>query len=207
MIDVSPQVKLLLSPRWIALHLIVVIVSVTMVLLGRWQLTVSDDKHFDLQNFGYALQWWAFTAFGLVMWFRAVRDTTPKIIKAHRESDVARLTAEFEPVKYRRYLMPQSASSPAAIGDGLHAAYNDYLAQIARADQDRGDTARRALPDAAVMELAAARDREQAARAAEVQVIRSGLRSRPAELPVTSATAPQASAPARADDRAGGSAS
>ena len=42
---------------------ITVALVVTMVLLGRWQLTVSEHKHFGLQNFGYALQWWAFSAF------------------------------------------------------------------------------------------------------------------------------------------------
>ena len=48
--------------------------AVTMVLLGRWQLTVSNRKHFDLQNFGYALQWWAFSVFAVLFWLRVMRD-------------------------------------------------------------------------------------------------------------------------------------
>jgi DNA-binding transcriptional regulator of glucitol operon len=64
----------LLTPHWLALHLLVWVGAVAMVLLGRWQLQVSDDKHFNLQNFGYALQWWTFTAFTLFFWLRAMRD-------------------------------------------------------------------------------------------------------------------------------------
>jgi DNA-binding transcriptional regulator of glucitol operon len=64
----------LLTRNWLALHLLVWVGAVAMVLLGRWQLQVSDDKHFNLQNFGYALQWWTFTAFALFFWLRAMRD-------------------------------------------------------------------------------------------------------------------------------------
>ena len=45
-----------------------------MVLLGHWQLDVSERKGFRLQNFGYALQWWAFCVFALVLWVRVLRD-------------------------------------------------------------------------------------------------------------------------------------
>ncbi len=44
-----------LSPGWLVLHLITVALVVAMVLLGRWQLHVSEAKHFSIQNFGYAL--------------------------------------------------------------------------------------------------------------------------------------------------------
>ena len=52
-----------LHDRWLSLALIV-----TMVLLCRWQLDVSNSKHFNLQNFGYAFQWWAFSLFVVWMW-------------------------------------------------------------------------------------------------------------------------------------------
>ena len=48
--------------------------AVTMVFLGRWQLHVSDAKHFDLQNFSYVIQWWAFSGCALVFWGKFVRD-------------------------------------------------------------------------------------------------------------------------------------
>ncbi|HZY77724.1 MAG TPA: hypothetical protein VFE40_15515, partial [Jatrophihabitantaceae bacterium] len=63
-----------LAPKWVFGHVLVLAAAVTMVLLGRWQLDVSDSKHFSLQNFGYALQWWAFTLFALWLWARILRD-------------------------------------------------------------------------------------------------------------------------------------
>jgi DNA-binding transcriptional regulator of glucitol operon len=66
--------KTYLTPRWIGLHLLVWAAAVAMVFLGRWQLQVSNEKHFDLQNFGYAFQWWAFSGFAIFLWAKALRD-------------------------------------------------------------------------------------------------------------------------------------
>ena len=127
------------APKWLIGHVVVLAMAVTMVLLGRWQLDVSDSKHFSLQNFGYALQWWAFTAFALAMWGRIVRDAgrarsratvapgTPAPRPAEAEPPPA------EPVAYRRYVMPQGgeAVGAASAGDSMLADYNDYLARLA----------------------------------------------------------------------------
>jgi DNA-binding transcriptional regulator of glucitol operon len=128
-----------LSPGWVALHVAALALVVTMVLLGRWQLDVSNSKHFSLQNFGYALQWWAFSAFVIGMWVRIVRDgrrrTVPSSPTGQPGSQDAEPAATPEPpVAYRRYVMPESATAPAIAADSEHAAYNDYLAQLA-ADQ------------------------------------------------------------------------
>ncbi len=61
-------------PGWIAGHVIVLALFTAMILLGHWQLTVSERKHFSLQNFGYAFQWWIFACFGVGMWLRVIRD-------------------------------------------------------------------------------------------------------------------------------------
>ena len=125
-----------LSPRWLALHVVALALVVTMVLLGRWQLDVSNAKHFNLQNFGYALQWWAFSAFVLLMWARVVRDARGRG-PAHGSSagtasqDAESGSGDEEPVAYRRYVMPESATAPAVATDAEHAAYNAYLAQLA----------------------------------------------------------------------------
>ena len=92
MLRSASLVKFALAPRWLALHLFVVASCVTMVLLGRWQMRVSDSKHFSLQNFGYALQWWGFSVFAVVMWARLLRD-------AMRQDDPVTGTA---PVRSRR---------------------------------------------------------------------------------------------------------
>ena len=108
--------------------------AVAMVLLGRWQLHVSEAKHFSLQNFGYALQWWAFSIFAVLMWLRILRD--------HARGGAASQPAEpapgsEAPVAYRRYVMPQSSQIGSAPSDETHAAYNEYLARLARGETER----------------------------------------------------------------------
>ncbi|MDQ2749831.1 MAG: hypothetical protein M3Y44_09950 [Actinomycetota bacterium] len=126
------RLRFALSPGWLVLHLLAVALIVSMVLLGRWQLNVSDSKHFSLQNFGYALQWWAFSLFVLAMWARILLDTARRT-DATGQTPVPRpepgLRSD-EPVAYRRYVMPQSGEVPAPAGDPQHAAYNDYLAGL-----------------------------------------------------------------------------
>lgn len=124
-----------MAPRWLALHLIVIAMAVAMVLLGRWQLDVSNARHFSLQNFGYALQWWAFTVFALWLWVRLLRDAAD----ARRSALTATPGTASYPLDsapadssppYRRYVMPRVADAEPT-GDDVHAAYNAYLAGLA----------------------------------------------------------------------------
>ena len=143
-----------LAPGWVALHLFVWAAAVAMVLLGRWQLRVSDSKHFDLQNFGYAFQWWAFAAFAILLWLRAIRDAWrgggPEVASTSGELAVragaiapvgpVNLVTRPDksgaaPVTYRGYRMPQSSMNLAGVGsDHVQGAYNDYLWQLSLAD-------------------------------------------------------------------------
>lgn len=117
------------------LHVVSLALVVTMILLGRWQLDVSDSKHFDLQNFGYALQWWAFSAFVIAFWVRILRDGVRKREAASEPMSVSEpeQAPASEPVAYRRYVMP-STTQQTAPADAAHAAYNDYLARLAAQD-------------------------------------------------------------------------
>jgi DNA-binding transcriptional regulator of glucitol operon len=119
-------------PGWLAGHLLVVALCVTMVLLGRWQLSVSNRKGFSLQNFGYALQWWAFTVFGILLWLKILRDHS-RHLGGSLDAESPKPATEVEtPVAYRRYVMPQSSDAPAPAADATYAAYNDYLARLAQ---------------------------------------------------------------------------
>jgi DNA-binding transcriptional regulator of glucitol operon len=122
-----------LRPGWLALHALCVGLIVTMVLLGRWQLIVSDEKHFSLQNFGYALQWWAFSCFVAFMWVRLMRD---RLRRDEDRADEPSAAADTAPT-YRRYVMPSVQAQPAAPTDPALAAYNDYLAKLAARDASR----------------------------------------------------------------------
>jgi DNA-binding transcriptional regulator of glucitol operon len=123
------------KPKWLAGHVLVLALSVTMVLLGHWQLTVSEHKGFSLQNFGYALQWWAFTAFALAFWTKIVHDHATG--KATKKSEAAEQTPDPEPeppepVTYRRYVPPVRAVF--ADDDPEVARYNEYLASLYKSD-------------------------------------------------------------------------
>jgi DNA-binding transcriptional regulator of glucitol operon len=124
------RVRFALTPGWLGLHLLCLALVVTMALLGRWQLDVSDRKHFSLQNFGYALQWWAFSLFTLWMWLRLLRDrSAPGVTSAVGAPEPE------APVTYRRYVMPQQSNEPV---DDVQADYNAYLAKLAETDAEPG---------------------------------------------------------------------
>jgi DNA-binding transcriptional regulator of glucitol operon len=117
-----------LGPGWILFHPFAYGSAVTMVLLGRWQLDVSESKHFSLQNFGYAIQWWLFSGFALFFWWRVLRDSAQRRADATSPTPAEPAAASSEPVAYRRYVMP---TAPQPVDDPVHAAYNDYLAGLA----------------------------------------------------------------------------
>jgi DNA-binding transcriptional regulator of glucitol operon len=123
-----------LRPGWILLHLFTVALVVTMILLGRWQLHVSESKHFSLQNFGYSIQWWLFSAFALVFWWRIVRDGARRRAEASDPTPAEPAAPSDTPVAYRRYVMP---TAPQPTNDPMLAAYNDYLASLAAEDAER----------------------------------------------------------------------
>lgn len=131
----SGRVRAYLTPGWLAFHLATLALVVTMVLLGRWQLDVSDRKHFDIQNFAYALQWWLFSAFALGMWARIVRDRQTRDVSPATEPEPA--DQAHTEVPYRRYVMPKSADAATADDPEL-AAYNDYLANLAKGERQGG---------------------------------------------------------------------
>ncbi|MDT4900313.1 MAG: hypothetical protein QOJ78_1243 [Pseudonocardiales bacterium] len=132
-----------------------------MVLLGRWQLTVSNEKHFSLQNFGYAFQWWAFSAFALFFWLRLIRDARHPpaaaggeitlAVRRGQPTDIVEATysgpadlisrldrADQATTVYRGYVIANSAISPARSNDDRYRdAYNDYLWELNLADTAR----------------------------------------------------------------------
>ena len=133
-------------PKWVAGHLVVLAAIVAMILLGRWQLHVSDAKHFDIQNFGYALQWWIFTLFTAWGWSKILRDNARQsvddrrpgsVTAAERAPEAVAPVAEEAPLTYRRYLMPQAADGPVQSDDPTLSSYNAHLAALHAADQDK----------------------------------------------------------------------
>jgi len=121
------------KPQWLAGHLLVLAAFVTMVLLGRWQLDVSNSKHFNIQNFGYALQWWIFSLATLWGYSKILRDNASAPADTAEAAPPVR--SEPEPVAYRRYIPPQAADRDGTDADELLTSYNAYLASLDPTDQ------------------------------------------------------------------------
>ncbi|MEO6502609.1 MAG: hypothetical protein ABIQ09_11930 [Jatrophihabitantaceae bacterium] len=69
-----PSKLTLLQPKWLLLHVITLAVCGAMIWLGHWQWRAAIRRGDDLRNYAYALQWWAFVGFTMLMWFRIVHD-------------------------------------------------------------------------------------------------------------------------------------
>jgi DNA-binding transcriptional regulator of glucitol operon len=121
-----------LRPGWLLWHLFTVAAVTTMILLGRWQLHVSEQRHFNIQNFGYSIQWWLFAGFALFFWWRLMRDNARRLALAADPTSAEPAPAEQPPVAYRRYVVP----TPPQPTDPVHSAYNDYLAELAAKDAE-----------------------------------------------------------------------
>lgn len=140
-----PSKLTLLRPKWLLLHVVAVAASVAMIWLGQWQWRVAIRHHGDLRNYAYALQWWAFVGFTVLMWGRIVTD--------HLRSGVADPAAADDPVatdgplaagsgaapggRYRGYTL--AASSPDAETDPERRRFNAYLAQLNAADREASE--------------------------------------------------------------------
>lgn len=124
----------MLRPAWWLLHVFTVAVCVTMLLLGRWQWHVAHRHHGDIRYYAYAFQWWAFTGFALLMWYRIVTDYLkgpaatvtpppgPESLEA--ESTPGPATGPRPVVGYRAYVPPTTAGPDL---DPERVRFNAYL--------------------------------------------------------------------------------
>lgn len=109
--------RAVLTPKWVAWHVLAVVLAVTFCRLGLWQWHRAVATN-SAQNMGYALQWPAFALFGLFFWWRTVRDavrprgaTPPKVSSVRKRQPVSAppgrpVTDEEDPelAAYNRYL-------------------------------------------------------------------------------------------------------
>jgi hypothetical protein len=171
------------KPRWLLAHVICLAAAAGMGWLGYWQLDVSNEKHFDLQNFSYTIQWWAFGAATLFLWFRMMRDSwRPKVVTEHVSVPLARLhqagapvTTDQQspglallgsaedgeaPVVYRGYVIPSSSTNLVrSDGDGYQDSYNDYLWRLNQIDERTSSTpAPPAIVESSPVQLPSAQD-------------------------------------------------
>ena len=121
-----------LHPRWIALHAFVLAASAAMIYAGRWQWRVAKAHHGDIRNYAYAVQWYVFVAFAIVLWIKVIRDARERAAPTGLQSrpDGQPPAAENgQAATYRGYAMPQAASI--TVDDPELARYNTYLTALA----------------------------------------------------------------------------
>jgi DNA-binding transcriptional regulator of glucitol operon len=134
-----------LSPRWLAFHLLVLVLAAAFLGLGWWQLRRATGG--NALSWGYALQWPVFAGFTVFVWYRTLRDTVRPPGSRDRNSpdrgsrsgggSDARATG-LRPA----FPVPDlpARPAPAAVAedeDPELAAYNRYLAALAEADRQQ----------------------------------------------------------------------
>ncbi len=113
----------LMSPRWLAVHVLVLAAVAVMLGLGWWQ--IGRARQGNALSFGYALEWPAFAIFAVLVWVRAMRDS---VYPERRKSKDAPLD--------RPVLVPHAERRPVTVvpladeDDPETVEYNRYLAWL-----------------------------------------------------------------------------
>ena len=141
----------LLTPKWLALHVLFFGATVATGFLAFWQYSRAHEAGGSFQNLGYALLWPMFGLFTLYLWYRlavlelrAIREwesgtsteetLIPELPSKAGEASPAEKTADDAgAAKRTRRLVQPPAPTPDASDDPELAAYNEYLAELNRA--------------------------------------------------------------------------
>jgi hypothetical protein len=107
-----------LTPRWLALHVLLVVSLVVLARVGLWQWDRASSGTGSWQNYGYAVQWWLFAGFALFLYVKTVLD----------ELDPARSEPADDPALPP--VVQRQAPAPAEDDDDALAAYNRYLRSL-----------------------------------------------------------------------------
>lgn len=118
--------RTLLRPLWVAFHLLTLVLVVTFIALGWWQLTRARDG--NALSIGYAFEWPVFAIFTAAVWAWLCRDT----VRKERGVQVA------APAPVSATRVPDDLVLPAAVSvqvdddadDPQLAAWNRMLAQM-----------------------------------------------------------------------------
>jgi DNA-binding transcriptional regulator of glucitol operon len=113
-------VRRLLTPRWLALHTVVIVLVVAFLWLGQWQ--YGRATRGNNLSWAYTFQWPLFALFVLGLWVKMMRDET--------RGD-AKPKAERPPPLRPPPLRPLAPAAKPVDDDPELAAYNRYLAWLA----------------------------------------------------------------------------
>jgi hypothetical protein len=109
-------VRQLLTPRWLAGHLLMVVLVVSMLGLGAWQLSRATGG--NMLSWAYTIQWPIFAGFVGFIWWREVRRALHGETEPRPAPVGGRVLSGPDPAAY------EDADDPAL------AEYNRYLAWL-----------------------------------------------------------------------------
>jgi hypothetical protein len=136
--------KILLSPKWWGLHLLVIALVLVFLRLGLWQWHRAQSPSGGIQNYAYAFQWPLFAGFGLVLYWKTLRIEVAGEADESGQSPrplTSRLAAPALPAPDIRHhegvRIGISTPTPVIDEDDIEVAtYNAYLAKLnAQAEQ------------------------------------------------------------------------
>jgi DNA-binding transcriptional regulator of glucitol operon len=123
----GPSKVTLLRPKWVLLHVVTIALCCGMIWLGNWQWRAAIRHHGEIRNYAYAFQWWAFTGFTVLMWFRIVRD--------YLQQGTPDETKPAEPTM-PRYVGYEPPSRTSVEDDPERIRFNAYLAKLNEPDRE-----------------------------------------------------------------------
>jgi DNA-binding transcriptional regulator of glucitol operon len=136
--------RLVLSPRWIAWHLLTLGAMVTCGFLSAWQWHRAGSAMGSALNVGYGLQWPLFAVFFAWVWWRMLRIEIVKLREAAPEAPAA-TPSEVAPRLARAGGPSPFVHRPGTVrvvsdtDDPELAEYNRMLAALAARDGDDED--------------------------------------------------------------------
>ena len=128
----SSRLRFLLSPRWLGWHVFVILSVIVMLWLGDWQLRRAESG--NGLSWAYTFEWPLFAIFAVVFWVKTIRDEIRPPAQA-KPGDAVALPVPAPPPSATR---PAGDEEPAAEDSQELAAYNAYLARLAREVKGHG---------------------------------------------------------------------
>ena len=123
------MVRRLLTPRWLALHVLAIVAMFTCFRLGWWQWDRSMSLTGTLQNLGYALQWPLFGLFIPFVYWRMAKLEREKIRAEESTQEVSPAAPVFV-AKRRSPTEWRDKGTEIEEQDQVFATYNTYLAKL-----------------------------------------------------------------------------
>jgi hypothetical protein len=125
----APRWRFLITPRWLAWHLFMVVAVIGMLWLGDWQLHRALGG--NGLSWAYTFEWPLFAIFAVVFWARTIHDEfRPPVTAEPGGPDVALPARAFPAGAAAAAAAAGPNGVPVTEEDAELAAYNAYLARL-----------------------------------------------------------------------------